>query len=139
MTHENFSRTDEVATSSNRSFGLVMAGACTAFGLYPLVVDGRPHWWLLAPAGMFLLLGLVRPDILGPLNFLWTRLGLFLGKLVNPIVLGLMYYLVISPIALVMKMIGRDPMKRKFAPELETYWQDKDPAGPSPDSMRNQF
>jgi hypothetical protein len=139
MTHENYDRTEEVKTSSNRSFGFVMAAAAVAFGLFPLVAGGSPHWWLLCLGGLFLLAAFAKPALLGPLNFLWTRFGLLLSRITNPLILGLMYYLVMTPVALVMKLVGHDPLQRKFDPDKETYWQEKQPVGPAPESMRNQF
>lgn len=139
MINKRLNEIEDFKPSSNRSFGIVMAAAWVAVALYPLVSGNTPHWWLLAIGAMFLLLALARPVVLAPLNYVWTRFGLLLGRIINPIVLGLMYFIIISPIAIGMKLVGRDPLKRKYEPEKDTYWQDKDPSGPTPETMRNQF
>jgi len=131
--------TADLKSSSNRSFGLVMSGCCVVIALYPLVSANTPNWWLLAVGAVFLLLALAKPEVLGPLNYVWTGIGLAMGKVVNPIVLGLMYFIIISPVAIGMKLAGRDPLSRGFDTDLETYWQDKVPAGPTPETMKNQF
>jgi len=82
---------------------------------------------------------LAKPGVLAPFNYIWMRLGPVLGGMVIPIVLILIYYPVILPVAMAMKLAGRDPLGRKLATELGTYWQEKDPVGPPSDDMRNQF
>ncbi len=139
MIHDNPDENEGPNSSSDRSFGIVMSAACVVIALYPLVSANTPYWWLLAIGAGFLLLAAAKPEALAPLNHVWTRFGLLLGKIGNPIVLGLMYFIIISPIAIGMKLAGRDPLRRKFDPGLETYWQDRDPAGPTPESMRNQY
>jgi hypothetical protein len=139
MIHNIPDENEAPVPSSDRSFGIVMFSACLIIALHPLISDNKPYWWLLAIGAVFLLLALAKPDILRPLNCVWTRFGLLLGKVGNPIVLGLMYFIIISPVAIGMKLAGRDPLLRKFEPDLETYWQDRDPAGPTPESMKNQY
>jgi len=139
---QNLSTNDEpgeLKAPTNRSFGLVVSVACVIYALYPAISGKIPHWWLLGIGAVFLLLAIVQSALLTPLNRIWIRLGLLMAKVANPIVLGIMYYLLVSPIAIGMTLAGRDSLKRKFAPELVTYWQDKTPAGPSPETMRNQF
>ena len=139
MMHENLKRKNNLVTPSDRSFGLVITSACVIVALYPLIATRTPHWWLLVVAAILFVLSLVKPNLLTPFNRIWTRFGLILGKFVNPIVLGLMYYLIIFPLALVLKLFGRDQMQRKFNSELETYWQNREPPGPTPGSMQNQY
>jgi hypothetical protein len=116
-----------------------MFAACLTIALYPLVSADTPHWVLLTIGFVFLVLATAKPELLAPLNYVWTRFGALLGKVMNPIVLGLMFYIIITPVAVGMKLAGRDILQRKYEPDLETYWQDKDPVGPPPKTMRNQY
>jgi hypothetical protein len=137
--HEDFERTDEVKSSSDRTFGLVFVVVFLIIALWPLMDGGAPRIWSLIVAGVILLLALLAPAILGPLNRLWTKFGLLLHRIVNPIVLGLMFYIAIVPVALVMRLMGKDPLQRRFDPAAETYWQRREPPGPAPKSMIDQF
>jgi predicted membrane metal-binding protein len=137
--HENFERTDEVASSSDRTFGLVFVAVFLLIALWPLLDGGSPRIWSLVVAGAFLLLALAAPAFLGPLNRLWTKFGLLLHRVVNPVVLGLMFYIAVVPVALVMRLVGKDPLQRRFDPQADSYWEPRDPPGPAPKSMIDQF
>ena len=137
--HESFAREPEAAGSSDRNFGLVMAGACAVFGALPLLRGHAPYWWLFGIGLVFLALALARPALLAPLNRLWTRLGLLLHRIVSPLMLGLMFYGAIMPFGLVMRVFGRDPLRRKREPGAASYWIERTPPGPEPKSMRQQF
>ncbi|MDA0306585.1 MAG: SxtJ family membrane protein [Proteobacteria bacterium] len=137
--HEDFGRDDDVRAGSERAFGIVFAVVFTIIGLWPLL-DGEPfRIWALAIAGIFLSAGLLLPVVLKPLNRAWFLFGQVLHKIVNPLIMGLLFFLTIIPIALMMRVVGKDPLQRKFDPDAETYWIKRDPPGPAPDSMRQQF
>lgn len=140
QTHETLSRDEKLSAGSDRSFGFVFAAVFTVIGLFPLLGD-TPHVsdWPLVIAGVFLLLALVYPKILAPLNQLWFKFGLLLHKIVNPIIMGLIFFTTITPMAIGLRLLGKDPLKRKFDTDAKSYWIIRDPAGPKPDSMRNQF
>ena len=87
----------------------------------------------------FLAAALVWPGVLAPLNRLWTRFGLLLHRLVSPLVLGVMFFLVITPMGLVMRALGKDPLRLQRDRAARTYWIDRQPPGPAPDSLNNQF
>ena len=140
--HEDFDRGDEIKGSSDRGFGLTVGGILAAIGLF--------RWWkvdefntvtiiLLLMAVPLVLLGLLAPRALAPLNRAWTRLGLLLAKVTNPIFMGLIFFLTVTPIALLMRLIGKDPLKLKLDRDAESYWIERTPPGPSPESMRRQF
>jgi len=76
---------------------------------------------------------------LRPLNLVWFRFGLLLHKVVNPLVMGFLFFSTVLPIAIILRMVGKDPLHRKFDAAAETYWIKRDPPGPEPDSMRHQF
>jgi len=137
--HEDFSRDDDIRAGSERAFGIVFAVVFTIIALWPLL-DGAPfRIWALATAGIFLTAALLLPVVLKPLNRVWFLFGLALHKIVNPLVMGLLFFLTVTPIALMMRIVGKDPLQRKFDPDAETYWIKRDPPGPAPDSMRQQF
>lgn len=137
--HESFEREDDVVGSSDRGFGLVMAGACAVFGSLPLIGLHAPLWWLYGVGAVFLAFALTRPALLAPLNRLWMKFGLLLHRVVSPIMLGAMYYGVMVPAGLIMRLVGRDPMRLKRDPQATTYWVERQPPGPEPQSMRQQY
>jgi Saxitoxin biosynthesis operon protein SxtJ len=137
--HEDYDREHQVEGSSNRSFGLVMAAACAFFAFSPKFKGHDPRLWLLGPGGVFTLAALAFPKVLGPLNFLWTKLGLLLGKITTPIVLFIFFYVILTPVALLMRLTGKDPMRSKRAAPGKSYWIERTPPGPAPETLRNQF
>ena len=137
--HEDFGRSDEVKGSSDRTFGFVFTVLFAVIGLWPLMGGGGVRLWSLALAGSFLALALVRPSLLRPLNRLWMKFGLLLHMIVNPLVMGLLFYVTVTPIGLVMRLVGKDPLGRRFDPAAESYWVLRDPPGPAPETMKNQF
>jgi hypothetical protein len=144
--HEDFSRKEQVKGSSDRGFGLTVGGMLLAIaavraGLH--LWDGTAPGWFeatLAAVGFPLLaFGLAAPARLAPLNRAWTRLGLILFKVVNPLVLGLIYLTTIVPIGLSMRLLGRDLLNLKIDRAATSYWLVRDPPGPATDTMIRQF
>ena len=128
-----------VRGSSDRSFGWVFAGVFALLAAHNFW-QGHHYWpFELTIAIVFAVVTLVRPALLAPLNRLWTKFGLLLGKIIAPLVLGALYYLVFTPIGLLMRMSGKDPLRLKPDPNASSYWIVREPAGPAPESMRNQF
>lgn len=138
-THERMVREETVQGSSDRSFGLVFAAVFAIIGLWPLIGDGAVRIWSLAVSLVFLALALLRPMVLAPLNRLWTRFGLLLHHIVNPIIMGLLFYLVVTPTGLVMRMLGKDLLRLRFDPQAKSYWIERQPPGPAPETMKDQF
>jgi hypothetical protein len=144
--HEDFSRKEEVKGSSDRSFGLTVGGILLAIAGVRTGLDlwdgAAPGWFegLLAGIGLALVaFGLAAPERLAPLNRAWTRLGLILFKVVNPVVLGLIYLTTIVPIGLSMRLMGRDLLNLKFDRRAASYWVVREPPGPAPETMIRQF
>src|SRR5579883_1157335 len=137
--HEDFSRTDHVKAGSDRSFGLVFAGLFTLMSALSWW-RGHTSWhWALPLAAVFLVVAYTYPRALGPLNRLWLKFGLLLYKVVNPIVLGLLFFITITPVGLVMRAFGKDFLRTKMDPAAKSYWIERTPPGPKPESMKNQF
>jgi hypothetical protein len=129
----------DAAMNSGRSFGLLLSAVFALLGLYPLIGGGSLRLGALVGAVIILAIALSAPGLLSPLARLWLRLGDVLHRLVSPVVLGFIYFGVICPFGLAMRMARRDALKLSFDKTAATYWVARDPAGPEPESIRNQF
>ncbi|MEO5587435.1 MAG: SxtJ family membrane protein [Novosphingobium sp.] len=125
-----------IKMGSERSFGLVFTGVFAILAALPLLHGHPPRLWLLPIAALFLAAALLRPAVLGPLNRLWFGFGLALGKVMTPVMMGLLFVIAVIPTALLMKLLRKDPMQRRLAPEAATYWE---PREQQPGPMREQF
>jgi hypothetical protein len=128
-----------VATPSDRSFGMVFAGFFAIVAVWPLIHGEVIRWWAAIPAFVFLALALAIPTALHPLNRAWAAFGLLLHEIVTPIIMGAIFFLVVTPISLLMRLFGKVPMQLRFDPRASSYWIERNPPGPSGDTMRNQF
>jgi hypothetical protein len=136
---ESFDRDEPVHGGSDRSFGLVFTAVFLLVGLAPLLHGRGPRYWALSIGVAFLAVALVRPALLGPLNRLWTRFGLLLHGIVNPIVMGLLFFLVLTPFGIGLRLLGKDPLRRHFDRTAGSYWIRRTPPGPPPGTMTQQF
>jgi hypothetical protein len=137
--HEDFSRADDLEVSSDRTFGVVFAVFFLAIALWPLFRGHVPRWWSLPVSGAFLLIALARPGLLHAVNVLWTRVAVILNKVVSPVVTALMFYLIFTPVGMLMRMSGKDPLHLKPESNLKSYWIERRPPGPPPETMAQQF
>ena len=125
----------EVKIGSNRSFGIVFCIVFLIIALYPLTNLGEIRIWALIISICFFILGLIKSSLLSPFNKLWFRFGIFLGKIISPLVMGVIFFLVVTPIAILMRLLGKDLLNLKFS-NNNTYWIEKN----EPKSkMKNQF
>jgi Saxitoxin biosynthesis operon protein SxtJ len=139
QTHESFTREDEVRSSSERAFGFVFAAIFGLLGLWPILRGMSLRWWSLGLAFAFLAATLLVPQALAPLNKLWFKFGLLLHAVVNPIVMALLFFTTVTPIALIMRSMGKDPLRLRLDPDARSYWIERRPPGPMPDTMPRQF
>jgi len=139
MPHEDLAREQRIEGSSDRTFGLTLAVLFLLIALAPLRHGHPPRWWWFAVAAVPGLLALVKPVLLAGPNRLWVKLGILLGKVVSPIALAILFYGVLTPLALVMRLTGQDPLRLRLDPGADSYWIPRKPPGPPPDSMTNQF
>jgi hypothetical protein len=139
MSHEDLSREHRVEGSSDRAFGLVFATVFLLIAFWPVFYRQAPRWWALGIAALFAWVAFWKPALLAHPNRLWTRLGVLLGKVVSPIALGILFYAVITPIGIAMRLAGKDPLRLKLGSGAGSYWIPRKPPGPPPDSMTNQF
>ena len=126
---------DEIKIGSNRSFGIVFSIVFLLIAIYPLINNEELRIWSLVIAIIFLALGLINSKVLTPLNKLWFKFGLLLGRIISPIVMGLILFLVVTPIGLIMRIIGKDLLNLKLNKD-KSYWIEK--TGPK-SKMKNQF
>jgi flagellar biosynthesis protein FlhB len=139
MAHEDLTRDQRVEGSSDRSFGLVFAVVFLVIGVWPLFHGAPPRWWANGIAAVFAVIAVAKPTLLASLNQQWIKLGILLGKVVSPIALGILFYGVLVPIGVVMRLAGKDPLRLKYDATTPSYWIPREPPGPPPDSMNNQF
>ena len=126
---------DNIKIGSNRSFGIVFCIVFFLIALYPLTYGEEIRLWSLIISLFFLFLGLINSKILNPLNKLWFKFGIFLGKVISPIIMGIIFFFVVTPIGLIMRIFGKDVLNLKFS-KNKTYWIEK--TGPK-SKMENQF
>ncbi len=138
-TFEGQSHGRKVEMGSDRSFGLVFAAFFALVCLLPLKSGAEPRLWAGAVAVAFLMVSFTVPRLLKPLNRLWFLVGLALHHVVTPVVMGLLFFLTVTPIALIMRAMGKDPMRLKRDDAAASYWILRQPPGPAPERMRRQF
>ena len=125
----------ELKIPTNRNFGIVFFIVFLLIGLWPLISSEDPRYWSLIISFIFLFLGLLNSKILKPLNYLWYKFGIFLGNIVSPIVMGIIFFLVVTPIGIIMRILKKDILNLKKN-NKDTYWiKRKD----SKTSMKKQF
>ena len=126
---------DEIKISSNRSFGIVFFIVFLLIGTYPLLNNDHVRIWSLIISIVFLILGLLNSKILFPLNKIWFKFGILLGKIISPLIMGLIFFVVVTPIGLLMRLFNKDLLNLKFN-KSKSYWIEKN----EPKSkMKNQF
>jgi hypothetical protein len=129
----------EIKIGSTRSFGLVFAIVFALIGTYPLLTGASPHLWALATSALFLAFSFVFTWVLEPLNRLWFRFGMMLGRIVNPIVMLIIYGLTILPFGVAIRALRKDLLRLRLDRETHSYWIDRRPPGPEPESLKDQF
>ena len=125
----------KIKIGSNRSFGLVFFFVFLIIALYPIINNENLRLWSLIISFFFLILGLINSKLLTPLNKIWFKFGIFLGKIISPIIMGIIFFLVVTPTAIMMRLFGKDLLNLKFN-NRKSYWIEKN----EPKSkMKNQF
>ena len=137
--HEDFGRVKRDTRSSNRATGLVFAAVFAIIALWPLWKSGAVREWALIAAAAIAIVALAIPRALGSLSRAWHGLGLVMHRVMNPLVMGLLFYLTVTPTGLLMRLFGKDPLRLRFDPEAKSYWIERRPPGPAPETMRYQF
>ena len=126
---------DDIKEGSNKSFGIVFFVVFLLVSLYPLINNEGIRIWSLVISLIFLVLGILNSNLLSPLNKIWFKFGIFLGKIISPIIMGIIFFLVVTPIGLIMRLLGKDVLNLKYS-NYNSYWIEK--TGPK-SKMKNQF
>jgi hypothetical protein len=129
----------KIEQGSERGFGLVFAAFFLIISLLPLFKHGAVHYWALAIAMAFAVVAFVVPQILKPLNILWFKFGMLLGAIIAPLVMIVIFFLVVTPIGLLMRLLGKDPLRLRRKETEKTYWIPRKRDENQPSSMKNQF
>ena len=108
--------------SSNKSFGILFFVVFLGLGLWPLTNDNNPNVYLIIISIIFLILGLLNSKLLSPLNLFWIKFGELLGKIIAPIVMAIIYFFILTPISLIVRLFGKDLLSLKFSKQIKTYW-----------------
>ena len=108
--------------SSNKSFGILFFVVFLGLGLWPLTNDNNPNIYLIIISIIFLILGLLNSKLLSPLNLFWIKFGELLGKIIAPIVMAIIYFFILTPISLIVRLFGKDLLSLKFSKQIKTYW-----------------
>ena len=139
MAHKKLTPKEVPPGSSDRSFGIVFGVVFFIIALWPLFSSGGVRVWATIASAAFFVVAFALPGILAPLNRLWTRFGFLLHHIVSPVVLGILFYLFVTPMGLVMRLFGKDFLHLRFDQSSRSYWVERNPPGPKPDSLNNQF
>ena len=126
---------DDIKIGSNKSFGIVFFIVFFVIALFPLINNSEVRIWAVIISLIFLILGLINSKILTPLNKAWFKFGIFLGKIISPLVMGIIFFLVVTPIGLLMRLLNKDLLNLKFNTN-NTYWIEKTE---TKSKMKNQF
>ena len=125
--HEDFKRTADAPKASERSFGFVFSAVFALVAVLPLLDRHPVRWWAVGVAALFLTLALLAPRALALPNRLWMKFGELLHHIVSPVVMSLLFIVAVVPTALILRMMGRDPLRLKFDKKAVTYWQKREP------------
>jgi len=131
--------TEKPKTSSDRSFGLVFFGFFLIVAMLPLAQGQHVRLWAIGVGLGFGGIAVLAPAILAPLNRLWTKFGELLHRFISPITLGVLFFGVVTPTALLLRILRKDPLRLKFDSNALTYWIERTPPGPKADTFKQQF
>lgn len=136
--HEDYRRTHAIKRGSERGFGLLFSGVFLFIGFSPIFRSQHVRWPSVIVGALFGLVAMFRPRVLAPANQMWFRLSLAMGKIVTPFLLGLFFFLFVTPFGMMARFFRWDPMRRKYNRHA-SYWILREPPGPPPESIVNQF
>ena len=139
VSHERLAADDDVRGGSDRSFGITFAVVFTLIALFPLLHGGSVRLWALPGTAVFGGIALIWPSLLAPLNRLWFRFGMLLHKIVNPIVMGILFFVVFTPMGFIMRLAGKDLLSLKRDSAASSYWSPRQASSEVEASMKNQF
>lgn len=137
--HESFEQKEAIRVGSERGFGLVFAAVFILVGLAPLIGEEPVRLWALGVGGFFALTAFVAAKVLKPLNILWFKFGMVLHHVVTPLVMGLIFFVVVTPTALMMRVLGKRPLDLDFNAGADSYWIARNATTSHQQNMKRQF
>ena len=137
--HESTNHSEVIEPGSDRSFGLVVGGILSVIGIYQFFAGSGLSVWILGLGMTLVLVGVIAPRMLHPLNIAWTHLGILLGKVATPVVMFLVYVISVVPTGLILRLMRKDLLRLKPASGDASYWIVRTPPGPPPESLKDQF
>jgi hypothetical protein len=138
--HERLTSSEPaVKVSSDKTFGIVFAVFLAVIGSVPAIRGGAPRWWAFGASALFLIAAFARPAVLHPLNLMWAKLAILLHHIVSPVAMALVFFLAFTPTGAVLRLFGKDLLRLRRDPEAGSYWIPRDPPGPKPETMIQQF
>ena len=137
--HEDFSRTHAVKASSPRGFGVVFTVMFLIVALWPWISGAAPRRWALVVAAVLAVVTLAAPALLALPNRWWLRFGELLNRLISPLVLAFLFFVVVTPMGALMRVFGKDNLRLRRDGQQPSYWIEREPPGPKPDSLNHQF
>ena len=129
----------DVKIGSDKNFGLVFTLVFSVIGLWPIIYGELPRVWSIWIAISFFVISMVQAKLLHPINKLWFYFGNFLHRVMNPLELGLLFFMAITPTGLLMRLFGKRPLELEFDDTVNSYWIHRSPPGPDPETMKYQF
>ena len=126
----------KIKISSNKSFGVVFFIVFLIISLWPLLNNNPLRLWSVIVAIIFLILGLTNSKLLTPLNKLWFKFGILLSRIISPIVLGFIFFAIVTPTGIIMRVLGKDLLNKKFDNKKKSYWINRDKVK---STMKQQF
>jgi hypothetical protein len=129
----------QLSVPPDRSFGITFTVIFCILSVFPRPAEGPLRYWTLITAAVILLVAFTFPKLLRPFNIVWTLFGFMMGKITNPLLLGILYFLLITPFALMVRLFKRDFFNMKFNPAMESYWQEKKKPNERARAMTSQF
>jgi hypothetical protein len=130
---------NETKVSSDKAFGIVFTVVFAVIACYPLLAGREIRLWSLIIAGIFLVLALLIPSVLAPAKRLWMKFGELLHRIVSPLALSILFFVAVLPTGLLLRLLGKDPLRLRLDPKAESYWIKREPPGPDSESLNNQF
>lgn len=124
-----------IKIGSNKNFGIVFFFVFLIIGLWPILKGNDIRYWSIFISIVLLILGLLNSRFLSPLNKIWFKFGIFLGSVISPIIMGIIFFVIVTPTGLIMRLLKKDLLKKKFTNQ-KSYWIEKDN---SQNNMKNQF
>ena len=137
--HEDLTRTQDSEGLSDRSTGFWITGFLVVAGLLPMVRHHPPRMWTFPVAILTLLVSVAVPRALRPVNWSLTKLGVVISRVTNPIVMAILFYTIFAPAGVLIRKMGKDPLNTRFDPNAVSYWKQRVPPGPAPETIANPF